>query len=107
MVMGAVIFVVGIPTSLGYNVLGDVTFLGMDLLDTYDWFANALFLPIGGLLTAIFVGYVWQAKKAQEFANDPPGAIRIGDWYGFLIKYLVPLAIIVVLIAGLIDTFGG
>jgi len=107
MVMGAVIFVVGIPTSLGYNVLGDVTFLGMDLLDTYDWFANALFLPIGGLLTAIFVGYVWQAKKAQEFANDPPGGIRIGDWYGFLIKYIVPLAIIVVLIFGLIDTFTG
>jgi len=107
MVMGAVIFVVGIPTSLGYNVLSDVTFLGMDLLDTYDWFANALFLPIGGLLTAIFVGYVWQAKKAQEFANDPPGAIRIGDWYGFLIKYIVPLAIIVVLIFGLIDTFAG
>jgi len=105
--MGVIIFVVGIPTSLGYNVLGGFSFLGMDVLDTYDWFANALFLPIGGLLTAIFVGYVWQAKKAQEFANDPPGAIRIGDWYGFLIKYIVPLAIIVVLIAGLIDTFGG
>ncbi len=105
--MGIIIFLVGIPTSLGYNVLSGVTFLGMDLLDTYDWFANALFLPIGGLLTAIFVGYVWQAKKAQEFANDPPGAIRIGDWYGFLIRYLVPLAIIVVLIFGLIDTFAG
>ncbi len=105
--MGVIIFLVGIPTSLGYNVLGDVTFLGMDLLDTYDWFANALFLPIGGLLTAIFVGYVWQAKRAQEFANDPPGKIKIGDWYGFLIRYIVPLAIIVVLIFGLIDTFGG
>ncbi len=105
--MGIIIFLVGIPTSLGYNVLGDVTFIGMDLLDTYDWFANALFLPIGGLLTAIFVGYVWQAKRAQEFANDPPGKIRIGDWYGFLIKYIVPLAIIVVLIFGLIDTFAG
>ncbi len=105
--MGVIIFLVGIPPSLGYNVLGGFSFLGMDVLDTYDWFANALFLPIGGLLTAIFVGYVWQAKKAQEFANDPPGSIRIGDWYGFLIKYIVPLAIIVVLIAGLIDTFGG
>lgn len=105
--MGLVIFVVGIPTSLGYNVLSGFTFIGMDLLDTYDWFANALFLPIGGLLTAIFVGYVWQAKKAQEFANDPPGGIPIGDWYGFLIKYIVPLAIIIVLIFGLIDTFAG
>ncbi len=106
-VMGIIIFLVGIPPSLGYNLLGGFSFLGMDVLDTYDWFANALFLPIGGLLTAIFVGYVWQAKKAQEFANDPPGAINIGDWYGLLIKYVVPLAIIVVLIFGLIDTFSG
>ncbi len=105
--MGIIIFLVGIPTSLGYNVLGGFSFLGMDVLDTYDWFANALFLPIGGLLTAIFVGYVWQAKKAQEFANDPPGSIPIGDWYGILIKYIVPLAIILVLIFGLIDTFSG
>lgn len=105
--MGIIIFIVGIPTSLGYNVLGNVTFVGMDLLDTYDWFANSLFLPIGGLLTAVFVGYVWQAKKAQEFANDPPGAIKIGDWYGFLIRYIVPLAIIIVLIFGLVDTFAG
>ncbi len=105
--MGIIIFLVGIPTSLGYNVLGDFSFLGMDVLDTYDWFANALFLPIGGLLTAIFVGYVWQAKRAQEFANDPPGRVRIGDWYGVLIRYIVPLAIIIVLVFGLIDTFSG
>ncbi len=105
--MGIIIFLAGIPTSLGYNVLGGFSFLGMDLLDTYDWFANALFLPIGGLLTAIFVGYVWQAKRAQEFANNPPGSIRIGEWYGVLIRYIVPLAIVVVLIFGLIDTFSG
>jgi len=105
--MGLIIFLVGIPTSLGYNVFGEFSFLGFDVLDTYDWFANALFLPIGGLLTAIFVGHVWQAKRAQDFANDPPGKIRIGDWYLVLIKYIVPIAIIIVLVFGLIDTFSG
>lgn len=107
MIIGAIIFLVGIPASLGYSVLGNVTFLGFDVLDTYDWWANSIILPLGGLLTCIFVGYVWTAKKAQDYANDPKGKIFIGDWYGFLIKYVVPAAIIIVMFFGLWDTFTG
>ncbi len=106
-IIGAIIFLVGIPASLGYSVLGNVTFLGFDVLDTFDWWANSIILPLGGLLTCIFVGYVWTAKKAQDYANDPKGKIFIGDWYGFLIKYVVPAAIIIVMFFGLWDTFTG
>ncbi len=101
--VGAISFVVGIPTVLGYSVLSDVTFLGFDLLDTYDWIANAIMLPVGGLLTAIFAGYVWTAKKAQEDFNTPPSRIVLGNWYGVMIKFIVPIAIILVLVFGIID----
>lgn len=107
LIIGVIIFIVGIPASLGYSVLGNITFLGLDVLDTYDWWANSIILPLGGLLTAIFVGYVWTAKKAQEYSNDPKGKIYVGDWYGFLIKYVVPAAIIIVMFFGLWDTFTG
>ena len=62
LVVGTAIFLVGIPASLGYSVLSDVSFLGLDLLDSYDFITNAVFLPIGGLLTSIFAGYVWGSK---------------------------------------------
>ncbi len=101
--VGAISFIVGIPTVLGYSVLSDVTFLGFDLLDTYDWIANAIMLPVGGLLTAIFAGYVWTAKKAQEDFNNPPSRIVLGNWYGVMIKLIVPIAIIIVLVFGIID----
>ncbi len=107
LVAGIVIFLVGIPATLGYNVFADFSFLGMDVLDTYDWFANAIFLPLGGLLTAIYVGYVWTAKKVQEETNDPKGKIIIGDWYEVFMKYVVPIAIAAVMIMGLWDKFFG
>ncbi len=104
--MGVAIFLLGIPCTLGYNLLGDVSFLGFDILDSYDFIASDILLPLGGLLTAIFAGYVWTAKKACEETNEPPCSIVLGSWYGILIKYVVPIAVIVVMVFGLIDKLG-
>ncbi len=105
--MGLVIFVVGVPASLGYSVFSDFSFPGLktDLLDTYDWFANSIFLPLGGLLSAIFVGYVWRAKKAVNEANRGSSWFTIGNIWVFLIRYVVPVLIIVIMAAGIYDTF--
>ncbi|MDI6742972.1 MAG: sodium-dependent transporter [Smithella sp.] len=105
--MGFVIFIVGIPAALGYSVFSGVTFpgLGKDILDTYDWFSNSIFLPVGGLLAAIFTGYVWGAKKAVEEANRGKTALTIGKLWIFLIRYVVPLLIAAILIMGIHDSF--
>ncbi len=104
--MGIAIFVIGLPTTLGFGVWGDVRIIGMEILDFYDFLASELALPIGGALTAIFAGHVWKARTVIDETNNPPGAIKIGNWYGVLIKYLIPIAVFVVLIATLIDFFG-
>ncbi|MFW6035366.1 MAG: sodium-dependent transporter [Halothermotrichaceae bacterium] len=104
-IIGFIIFLAGIPTVLGYSQFSNFSFLGMDVLDTYDWFANSIFLPLGGLLTAIFTGYVWQAKNVSLEANKGQGFLKIGLWYGFLIKYIVPAAIFIILALNIWITF--
>ncbi|MGM0420441.1 MAG: sodium-dependent transporter, partial [Bacillota bacterium] len=105
MIVGVIIFLVGIPPVLGYSAWSDFSFLGFDVLDTYDWFANSIFLPLGGLLTAIFAGYVWEARNVADEANKERGIINIGDWYGFLIKIVVPIAIAIIMIVSIVQTF--
>jgi len=105
-VIGIVIFVIGIPTSLGMGPWSNITIIGMEILDFYDFVASELALPIGGALTAIFAGHVWKARTVIDETNDPPGAIKIGNWYGVLVKYVIPIAVFVVLITTLIDFFG-
>ena len=105
--LGAIIFLLGIPASWGYSILGDVRFLGLELLDGYDWVANSILLPLGGLLTAVFAGYVWGAKKTAEEANRGAGRFTIGRWYPFVIRYLIPVTIAIIIIIGLYDTFTG
>ena len=104
-ILGGFIFLAGIPTILGYSVFSNFSFLGKDVLDTYDWFTNSIFLPVGGLLTSIFVGYVWQAKNAAREANKARGKISIGNGYTILIKYIVPIAIFIILAMNIWQTF--
>ena len=101
-VIGIVIFLLGLIPLLGYSSWDHVKFMGMDLLDTFDWFANDIFLPLGGLLTAVFAGYIWGAKNLQEEANKVEGKIKIGGWYGFLVRYIIPVAIAFFIIFGAI-----
>ncbi|MGF7186551.1 NSS family neurotransmitter:Na+ symporter [Desulfitispora alkaliphila] len=101
--VGSVIFLVGIPPVLGFSTLSHITFLGFDILDTYDFITGVVMLPLGGLLTCIFVGYVWRASNATKEINNPRGIINFGGWYNILISVVIPVAIAVVLVMGLYD----
>ena len=105
--MGLIIFIVGIPPSLGYSALSGFTFpgLGTDILDTYDWFANSVFLPVGGILAAIFTGYFWGTQKAINEANRGNIGFAIGKLWSFLIRYVVPIFITGIMIMGIYDSF--
>ncbi len=105
--MGVIIFVVGLPATLGYSALSGFSFpgLGTDILDTYDWFANSIFLPLGGLLAAIFTGYVWGTRKARDEAAKNRNWLSLGAWWSFMVRYLAPVLIAAIMIMGLYDSF--
>jgi NSS family neurotransmitter:Na+ symporter len=69
----------------------------MDVLDTYDWISNQIFLPTGGILTSIFVGHIWGSRNAVEEANQN-SRLTIGKTYSLLLKYIVPAAVMLILI---------
>jgi NSS family neurotransmitter:Na+ symporter len=55
--------VAGIPSALAQGPSG-VGALGRDVLTVVDAAASNLLLPLAGLLTAVFVGWVWGAGSA-------------------------------------------
>ncbi|MDD4895935.1 MAG: sodium-dependent transporter [Atribacterota bacterium] len=94
--MGIAIWLLGILPSLGYSTLSNVKLIkGMDILDSFDFFANNVLLPLGGLLTALFIGWFWGTDKALEEVNHG-ASTKLGSSYSFLIKYVVPIAIFIV-----------
>ncbi len=104
LIIGVLIFLVGVPASLSNGAIS-FNIAGMPFFDFLDFLQESILLPLGGLLTAVFAGHVWTAKKTREYANTERGKIVLGGWYDVLIKYIVPIAIAVVMIFGLIDKF--
>lgn len=104
--VGILIFLLGVPASISLAEQQFMVF-GMPLFDALDLFQESLLLPLGGLLTAIFAGYVWTAKNTRDHANSVAGKIHVGAWYDVLIKFVVPIAVAVVMVFGWIDIFSG
>jgi len=96
-IMGLIIFLLGIPSSLGLGVWSGVKIIGgRDIFDSLDYIASNIFLPLGGFLLCIFIGWYWGTTKATEEANIGAKSIKLGNTYSFLIKYIVPIAIFIV-----------
>lgn len=98
MVTGAV-FIVGMLSVFSTNILSNVTISGMNLLDSFDWWVNQIGLPLGGLLTAVFVGWVIKKQNVLEAFGKNESHLEL---LYLVIRYLCPLAIAVVFISQII-----
>ncbi len=105
--IGTLMFLFGIPPILGYGAWDGFEFYGMDILDTYDFWADSIMLPLGGLLVAIFAGYVFKANNVADEANRTAEKIKVGKWFAPLVRYLIPIAIAVIITINLWETFVG
>ncbi|HHT70036.1 MAG TPA: sodium-dependent transporter [Firmicutes bacterium] len=96
--MGGLIFVVGIACSLSNGIWSGFIVLDRNIFDLLDFISGNVLLPISGMLTAIFVAWVWGSKNAlQEATNDGTIEFAWGNlWANVLIKYVAPILIAVV-----------
>jgi len=99
--LGAIIYVLGIPSALSPNLLGDVRLLGHTFFDLVDKLTSSLFLPLGGALISIFFGWVLSPQAADEVLGHRfRPAARMLMWTA---RVLAPLAVGVILVRGLRD----
>ncbi|SES70376.1 sodium-dependent transporter [Anaerobranca gottschalkii] len=98
LIVGTIIFLMGIPVSLSQ---GGITIANIDFLDLFDKITSLVFLPLGGLMTVIFVGWVWGGKNALEEIRQEGVKFELGNAWLFLIKYVLPIVLLYILISGL------
>ncbi|CAM3983758.1 sodium-dependent transporter [Alkalicoccus chagannorensis] len=103
-IIGTIIFFIGIPSSLGFGAWSGVTLIGgRDIQDSMDFLASYIFLPIGGLIIALFIGWGWKKSDALEASNF--GDSLIGNIWIWILRIFAPAAIILVFLGstGLLD----
>ncbi len=97
--------VLGIPSSLGFGVWDFISLGGMTILDMFDFFSNSILMPIVAFLTCVFIGYVIKPKAlADEIASN--GKFKSEKTFTFMIKYIAPIFIVLILISSVLDVLG-
>ena len=97
----------GLLVTLGYSSLSFIEPLGAgtSILDFLDFISNSVMMPIVALLTCIFIGWIVGPKTIEEEVMLS-SRFRLRKVWVFMIKYLAPVALVVILVAYVAQTFG-
>jgi NSS family neurotransmitter:Na+ symporter len=92
--IGLTDWVLGIAVLLSFNAWKDVRLLfGLNIFDTLDKLTTTILLPLGGLLMALFAGWVMKTNHVQEELDVTDRPYRL---WRFTIRFVSPLAIIAI-----------
>lgn len=87
-------WLLGVAALLSLNVWSGYTLFDKGVLDLLDYLTANIMLPLGGFLIALFVGWrMSEASVRSELQLRWGWGFQL--WY-FLVRYLAPLAILVV-----------
>ena len=102
--LSLVIFVIGVFCALSFGPLSEFKILGLTIFDFCDKLTATYMMPIGALLFTLFIGwYLPKADVYDELSNSGQLKARYFKFFYFIVKYIAPLALIIILIAGIIS----
>lgn len=105
-VFGFIAWFIGLGTVFSFNILSDFSplgaipvFEGKTLFDLIDYFTANIMMPLGGILIAVFVG--WLVKREIIEENLTFGNRALATAWLWLIRVIAPVAILAVLLQSL------
>ncbi len=75
---------------------------GLHWLDIVDHFIANFGLVMIGLVECLILGWMYTLSKLREHANET-SEIQIGRWWDYLIKYVIPFVLFLLLAIAIID----
>lgn len=93
---GIFTWLLGLGTVWSFNRWAELTFLGLTFFDLLDFVTSNLMLPLGGILIALFVGWLMRADSTKAELNIHNPAIYAA-WQA-LVRYIAPVAVFIVLL---------
>lgn len=90
--------VTGVLSSLSLGVWDD-KFFGLGFFDLLDFVTAKLMLPLSGLLVSLFVGwYLKRSLSYEELTNYGLQKAPYFPIYMFILRYLAPIAIVLIFV---------
>ncbi|MDR2179105.1 MAG: sodium-dependent transporter [Synergistaceae bacterium] len=100
---GIIVILLGGYSSLSLSGPPKITFMGKskDFLDAVDYLCNNILLPVGSLLTCVFVGWFWLDPAKKELTNDGEVACPWMGVWTWCVRFFAPCAIFYIFWTGI------
>lgn len=94
--LGVTVWLLGIAVALSFSTWKSITIIfGLGIFDTLDKLTSTIMLPLGGLMMALFAGYIMRKEHLQDELNLKAGPYQI---WTITNNYIAPIAIFAVFI---------
>ena len=93
---GLLTWLLGLGTIFSFNIWAETTLFNMTFFDLLDFITSNLMLPLGGILIAVFAGWVMTQKDTKAELNIKM-PIGYQAWQ-LLIRFIAPIAVLIVLL---------
>ena len=105
LLMAVEMVVIGTASALGFGIWDFVQIFGMSVLDFLDFLTNSVMMPVAALATCILIARVIGYKKIAEEVKKS-SAFKREKLYNFVMRYLAPVCIIVILLSSIASVLG-
>ena len=92
--IGGLIWFIGLASVFSFNIWSEKTFFQGTVFDNLDFLTNQIMLPLGGLLIAVFAGWVMCRNSTSD---ELGGAGTSYKAWRVAVRYVAPVGIFLVL----------
>jgi len=92
--------VLSIPAILASGPWASLRFYGKDLFELVDFVSGNITLPLGALILALYVLFVWKFNQFQEDSNAGSGKFGVSRWWKPAVYFLLPASLTLILLTG-------
>ena len=102
-VLGGFLFLLGIPSAMSFCGWENFTIFGLTYFTFVDFISANIFLPLGGIFIALFVGWFWGIKKALPHLQQGTASFSgfLALLWSILVRFVAPVLILLIFLSGL------
>lgn len=105
LIVGGLVFLAGLPSTLGFGAWSGVQLLGMSFLDFFDFISNSVLMPLVALLSTVFIGFVLSPQVIVDEVTLS-AQFKRQNMYKFFVKWIAPIMVAVILIFSTLQGLG-
>ena len=105
LLLSLAIFLLGIPSSLSFGPLSEVSILNYGIFDFVCMLTDNIFLPLGGIFMCYYIGWKWDPAILIDEICQHGVAFPLARAWRFLIRFVTPIMVAVVSLSGFVSIY--